>query len=154
MDLIDIQSKPDPPFNYICHVVDHFTKFYCLFPLISKSADEVSRGLVEKVFSWFGLPKILHSDNGKEFVNEVIKTTILIWPGQCSILDGNPGQSHNQGLVEQGNWTTEMMISAREADTESLCDWPAWLPEVQCEIQIFCYTTRQPGHIRYTVWVQ
>ena len=123
MDLTDTQSKPDPPFNYICHVVDHFTKFQYLFPLISKCADEVSRGLVEKAFILFGLPTILHSDNGKDFVNDVIKTTILIWPGQCSIVNGNPGHSQSQELVEQGNRTIEMMISAREADTESLCDW-------------------------------
>ena len=133
-----MQSKPDPPFNYICHVVDHFTKFHCLFPLISNCADEASRGLVEKVFSLFGLPIILHSDNVKELVNDVIKTTILIWPGQCSIVNGNPEHSQSQGLVEQGNRTIEMMISGREAGTESLCDWSGWLPEIQYEIQFFC----------------
>ena len=92
-----MQSKPDPPFSYTCHVVDHFTKFHCLFPLISKCADEASRGLVEKVFSLFGLPTILHSDNVKEFVNDVIKTTVLMWPGQCSIVNENPGHSQSQG---------------------------------------------------------
>ena len=98
----------------------NFTKFHCLFLLISKYVDEISRGLEEKEFSLFGLPAILHCDNGKEFVNDAIKTTILIWPCQCSIVNGNPGHSQSQGLVEKGNRTVEMMISAREADSGSL----------------------------------
>ena len=98
----------------------NFTKFHCLFLLISKYVDEISRGLEEKVFSLFGLPTILLSNNGKEFVNDAVITAILIWPYQCSIVNGNPGHSQSQGLVEKGNRTVEMMISAREADSESL----------------------------------
>ena len=42
-----------------------FSKFHCLFPLINKCPKKVSKGLVEKVLSILGLPKILHSDNGE-----------------------------------------------------------------------------------------
>ena len=107
-----MQTKPDPPYHFICHV-DHFTKFHILFPLEHKLANEVARSLIERVFSLFRLPTILHSDNGTEFVNCIIQATS--W---CHIINGNPGHSQSQGLVEQGNQTIEMMISARETEND------------------------------------
>ena len=101
-----MQSKRDPPYKYICRVVDHFMKFHCLFPLINKCTKEIFKGLVEKVLRIFGLPTILHSNNRKEFVNDIIKATLLIWPDQCSIVNGTPGHSQSQGLVEH-----QLMIS-------------------------------------------
>ena len=127
-----MQTKHDPSYHFIGHVVDHFTKFRVLFPLENKSANEVAKHLIEKVFSLFGLPTILHSDNGTEFVNEIVQATVLLWPGKCSLVNGNPGRSQSQGLVKQGNRTVELMISTREAETES-CGWSRWLSEIQCK---------------------
>ena len=127
-----MQTKHDPSYHFIGHVVDHFTKFRVLFPLENKSANEVAKHLIERVFSLFGLPTILHSDNGTEFVNEIVQATVLLWPGKCSLVNGNPGHSQSQGLVKQGNRTVELMISAREAETES-CGWSRWLSEIQCK---------------------
>ena len=97
-----MQSKPDGSYNYIGHVVDHFSKYHVLFPLEQKSASETVLNLIRKVFSYFGLPAILHSDNGKEFVNDLIKATMVLWPGECQLINGSPGHSQSQGLVEQG----------------------------------------------------
>ena len=94
---------------------------------------------MEKVLSIFGLPTILHSDNGKEFVNDIIKATLLIRSRQCNIVNGNPGHSQSQGLVERGNRTTELMISARETDTNK-CNWSRWLPEIQCIFIVYLFT--------------
>ena len=41
-----------------------------------KQAKELVHGLMERVFGVFGLPYILHSDNGIEFVNNLIADTI------------------------------------------------------------------------------
>ena len=40
---------------------------------MNKTAVEVAMGLVTRVFPYTGLPKILHSDNGREFVNELVR---------------------------------------------------------------------------------
>ena len=127
-----MQAKPDPPYYFIGYGVYHLTKFCVLFPLENKSANEVAKHLIERVFTLFGLPKILHSDNGIEFVNEIIYATILMLPGKCSIVNGHPGHSQIQDLVEQGNRTVELLISAREAEAE-LCDWSHWISEIQCK---------------------
>jgi len=70
------------PDKYIAHNIDHWSKFHVLWPLMNKSAIEVASGLVHKVFPYLGLPKILQSDNGREFVNDVIRQIPKSWPGK------------------------------------------------------------------------
>ena len=132
MDLIDFRNAPDGEYNWIWHVIHHFTKYDILFPIKSKEAKEVATGFRERVFSYFGLPYILHSDNGREFVNSVIVDTIDIWPGECKIVTGKPRGLWVQGCVEKGNHSVEMMITAKRHDC-NLNDWATWLPEIQCE---------------------
>ena len=131
-----MQSKPDGQYRYICHAVDHFSKFHVIFPLVSKEAWVVANGIKIHVFSYFGLPKIIHSDNGSEFVNDIIAALVMLWPGKASFINGAPGHSQSQGLVEQGNNSIENFISAREQE-EHKCCWASWLPEIQCKTSNF-----------------
>ena len=56
--------------DYNFHM-DHWSKFY-VFALCQKSAAEVALNLQNQVFSYLETPKILHSDNGHEFVNAIV----------------------------------------------------------------------------------
>ena len=67
--------------------MNHFTKFHVLFPMNLKQAKEVFVGLKARVFSVFDLPYILHSDNGREFVNNIIVDTIESWPSECKLVN-------------------------------------------------------------------
>ena len=98
-----MQSKPDGQYRYICHAVDHFSKFHVIFPLVSKEAWVVANGIKIHVFSYFGLPRIIHSDNRSEFVNDIIVALVMFWPGKATFINGALGHSQSQGLVEQGN---------------------------------------------------
>ena len=82
------------------------------------------------MFSYFGLPKIIHSDNGSEFLNSVIAALVVLWPGKAEFINGGPGHSQSQGLVEQGNNSIENYINAREQE-ELNCCWSLWLPEIR-----------------------
>ena len=62
MDLIDMQSLADGEMKWIIVYQDHFTKFVSLRPLKQKSAVEVATNLFD-IFSIFGVPYILQSDN-------------------------------------------------------------------------------------------
>ena len=73
VDLIDMRHSPDGEFNYICHIVDHFSKYHILSALNTKSAVEVASVLEEKVLAYLGTPRIFHSDNGREFINQVLR---------------------------------------------------------------------------------
>ncbi|XP_066926150.1 KRAB-A domain-containing protein 2-like [Clytia hemisphaerica] len=130
IDLIDMQTKPSGSFKYIGHVADHFSKFRVAFALPTKHAIQVVEQLNNRVFCYFGLPSIFHSDNGREFVNDIITATILIWPGICSIVNGGVRHSQSQGNVEQGNATIERMISKKIHETGQK-NWHDWLPQIQ-----------------------
>ena len=65
--------------------MDHWPKFHILFGLMRKSAAEVALNLQNHVFAILGIPWILQSDNGWEFVNEIIHSTVKEWPGQITI---------------------------------------------------------------------
>ena len=51
------------------------------------------QGPIEHVFSTLGLPFVLHIDNGSEFVNEVLNSTIILWPGTCKVVNVSSGHS-------------------------------------------------------------
>jgi len=57
---------------------------------MNKCAIEVASGPVHKVFPYFGLPKILQSDNGREFVNDIIRQVLKSWPGEVTMINGRP----------------------------------------------------------------
>ena len=70
VDLVDMQSQPDGDLKWIHVYQDHLTKFV-RHPVTSKRAPEIAYKLLD-IFSIFGTPSILQSDNGREFVNPVI----------------------------------------------------------------------------------
>ena len=77
--------------------------YYVLFLLKQKTADEVATLLEERVLAYFGPPKIFHSDNGREFVIQVIRALFSSWGGHTTFINGRPRHSQSQGLVERGN---------------------------------------------------
>jgi transposase InsO family protein len=70
---IDLAELPESleGHNYLLVVVDVFTGFVMLKPLVNKEASTVARALWE-ICCVIGLPRILQSDNGSEFSNKII----------------------------------------------------------------------------------
>ena len=98
VDLIDMQSQADQGYTFVMVYQDHLTKSVLLHPLQSKGAEEIAFQLSD-IFLTFGAPCILHSDNGREFVNSVITEICTVWP-ELKILHRKPQHSQSQGLIE------------------------------------------------------
>ena len=94
MNLIDMRQSPDHDSNYICHVMDHYTKFHIIYPLKTKSAQEVAFSLEERVLAYMGTPRIFHSDNGCEFVNQVLRSLFEKWGGGTIFVADPDTHSH------------------------------------------------------------
>ncbi|CAF1072263.1 unnamed protein product [Didymodactylos carnosus] len=109
VDLIDFQSKPDGEYKFLMNYQDHFNKFTVLRPLKNKTAVEVGRELVN-IFSLFGAPTILQSDNGREFVNHIIDSLAELWPG-LKIVHEKPRHPQSQGSVEKCNHDIETKLT-------------------------------------------
>ena len=76
-----MRSTPDGEFKWIGHAIDCFTKFHILFPLKSKEAEEIADNMATCIFSYFGMPYLLQSDYGCEFVNSVMTDLLQSWEG-------------------------------------------------------------------------
>lgn len=104
------------------------------FSFKGKTAKEVSMMLEERVLAYFGPPKIFHSDNGREFVNQILQAMFERWGG-TTFVNGRPRHSQSQGLVERGNRIVEKKIAAMKQDEEMDEDktgypWASWLPRI------------------------
>ena len=108
IDLIDVQNQPDGELKWILVYQDHLTKFVQLRPVTSKRAPEIAYQLPD-IFSIFGAPSILQSDNGKEFVNSVITELSAMWDG-LKIVHGKPRHNQSQGSADRANRDIEDML--------------------------------------------
>ena len=108
VDLIDMQSQPDGDLKWILVKENHLTKFVQLRLVTSKRAPEIAYQLLD-IFSIFGAPSVLQSDNGREFVNSGITELSAMWDG-LKIVHGKPRHSQSQGSVERVNRNIEDML--------------------------------------------
>jgi len=125
-----MRGRPDGEYKYIVHARDHFTRFSWATALKNKEAIYVA-GFLFQIFRQFGSPTILQSDNGKEFVAQIIRDLVGMWP-ETRIINGRPRHPQSQGLIESGNKTLEIKLSAWLEDN-SREDWSAGLPLVICK---------------------
>ena len=102
--LIDTRHLPHDGNKWILHIVDHWSKFNVAYPLPQKTAKKVTNALEKWIFPIFGLPTILHSDNGREFVNHLIEDVLATWPRAVQLVSGRRRHPQSQGLVEQAHY--------------------------------------------------
>lgn len=131
IDLIDMRSVEHGGHKWIFHAKDHFSKYSWLRPLMSKEAVNVA-GVLKSIFYQFGPPRILQSDNGREFVAKVITDLTKWWPGLL-IVNGRPRHPQSQGLVERGNAVVQQLLG-KWMDANATADWPSGLGPVMFAI--------------------
>ena len=113
IDLVDMRHEPDGQYKWILHIKDHFSKWSPLFPLKSKSAEEVA-GLITTWIGCYGVPEILQCDNGREFKGVLL---VLLKRHGIKVKNGRPRTPQTQGLVEQANGTMKTKLCAWKVDT-------------------------------------
>ena len=125
---------PESGEGYVGIIVftDAFTKFPYAKPIRTKSAIEIAQRLKEYI-CLFGCMKVLLTDFGREFNNELISTMLSnIGVEHKSTTSFNP---RCNGLTERLNLT--LVTALRKHAESNQNDWPAWLDWV-----LFAYRTR------------
>ena len=136
-----MQSFADGEYRFILVYQDHGIKFCILMALKSKSKAAVAAALL-RIFAILGPPKILQSDNGREFLGqagsgkskadspgemvevtevelaEVITEVSQLWP-ETKMVHGRARHSQSQGGVERLNRTVQSRLGAWMKDTGS-----------------------------------
>uniref|UniRef100_A0A914Q7G3 Integrase catalytic domain-containing protein n=1 Tax=Panagrolaimus davidi TaxID=227884 RepID=A0A914Q7G3_9BILA len=127
MDLIDFQAKPDGEFNFILNYQDHFSKYCLLRPLKRKTAENVAE-VLSQIFADFGPPKILQTDNGREFKNSKVGSVCEKFG--VKFIHGTPRHSQSQGSIERSNQDVENILQTMMADNKT-AQWVSLLQQVQ-----------------------
>ena len=105
-------SLPETPGGnkHLLVVMDHFTKWCEIFPTPDQKERTVAQTLVSSLFSRFGPPHIIHSDQGWNLKSHLMHEV-------CQIMDTHKSRTkayHLQcdGLVERQNRAIQEMLSA------------------------------------------
>jgi len=113
-------------------ITEYLTKYPYAVPIRSKSAEEIASKLWI-YFSLFGPAKQLLSDQGKEFLNNVMNRLLAF----CGVEKRTTSaySPHVNGLTEKFNST--LIRSLSKHCTENPKNWPDWIPFV-----LLAYRTR------------
>ena len=123
----------DNEFKYIIHARDHYSRFS--WAIAAKRKDAITvRNFLIRIFSEYGSPKILHTDNGGEFIANVINQLIKACP-TMKIIHGRPRHPQFQGSVERGNQELKKKIWAWMNDTQRT-DWSNGLHFILCKLYL------------------
>ncbi|XP_077300527.1 KRAB-A domain-containing protein 2-like isoform X2 [Arctopsyche grandis] len=128
IDIIDFHSQPDNDYNYILSYQDHITKFLILRPLKTNGASEVAENLLS-IFTLLGAPSILQSDNGREFVNDIITELRNLWDG-IKIVHGEIKGFQKQKSTERSNHDVKKMLTMWQVANKSK-EWSQGLKFIQ-----------------------
>jgi hypothetical protein len=127
--MIDLSTHLPPSnngFNTLLALIDVYTGFVVLRAMRSSTAEVVARKLW-KIFCLIGWPRILQSDNGPEFVNQVLRALMkLIGVDHRLISPYNP---RADGKVERVIGSTMMIIKKLLHGAKQ--NWSLYVPFAQ-----------------------
>ena len=120
---------PDENGNcYILVLIDTFTRWIELYPIKTVTGEEAAKVLLQH-FGRFGQANELQSDNGSQFVNEIIDSLcILVGTEHKRTLAYS---SEENGMVERAKKEVLRHLRAIIHDTKVIEKWGMYLPFVQ-----------------------
>ena len=129
VDVLEVPSSYQQN-RYLLVIQDYFTKWADAIPMPDQIAERISKHLV-KVFSTFGMPQILHSDQGRNFESTIMQKILNAF----GIAKSHTTAYHPEGdgMVERFNRTLLQMFWTYLKDR---ADLEALLP-----LLLFAYRT-------------
>ena len=134
--------------SYILTVVDSFSKFVHAHPLRLATSKQLIKFLRNNVFLIFGVPEIVVSDNGSQFVsndfqNFLKEYSVRFWP---------VARYHPQAnAAEAANKTLEISVRAYVKDNQDHREWDKYIPEIACAMNSSVHTSTKftPYYINF-----
>lgn len=112
--------------NVYCLVaVDYFSKWVEICPLRRATSEAIARFLVKDVFSRFGFPEHLLSDNGPQFVSEIYRQTCTLFGINRKYISPYHPQTN---LTERINRTLGVLMASYVDQRHG--NWDRHLPEL------------------------
>ena len=137
MVTVDVLQVPTSSENhrYILVIQDYFIKWAEAISMANQTATTITRELV-KVFSNYGLPEILHSDQGRNFESSLLQQTLDAF----GITKSRTTAYHPQGdgMMERFN---RFLLQMLRAYVSHESEWEKFLPLVMFAYRISVHTT-------------
>ena len=130
--------------NYILLIVDIATRFVWLRAITSKLPREVAWTLLE-IFTEFGFPKILQSDNGTEFINSIITEMKALF--QIKGRQTTPYHPQANGIAERHIGIAKNMVYKHIQGEDTM--WDKTLLTVQTAIN--CKVSKATGSTPFSL---
>ena len=127
MDILGPLPMTDDGYKYVLVFVDFLSRYSEIVPIKDRTAVSVAEALRHRVITRHSCPRVLISDNAKEFVSEIFKTLCKFYDiHKCEIVAHKPSSN---GLVERTN--RKIIEVLRTLITPTTSDWHLILDDVQ-----------------------
>ena len=107
-------------------MVDCFSRWTEACPLPDKTAHSVADVFLNQVVCRFGMPIVIHSDQGREFENKIMQELCILCGSHTTRT--TPFHPESDGMVERFNRTLLMMMAMFAGKNRE--DWDDLLPAV------------------------
>ena len=110
--------------KFIVVIGDYFTKWTEAYATKNHKAETIAKIVVEEFIGRFGIPGIIHTDQGRDFEGHLIRD-------MCKLLDiektrTTPWHPQSDGMIERFNRTLETLL--RQSITEDQRNWDLQTP--------------------------
>ena len=126
MDLLDMSATTTRGNRYVLVMVDCFSRWTEACPLPDKTAHYVADAFFNQVVCRFGMPSVIHSDQGREFDNKIMQELCILCGSHKTRT--TPYHPESDGMVERFNRTLLMMLAMFAGKNRD--DWDDLLPAV------------------------
>ena len=117
--------------SYLLTTEDSFSQYCCAYPIPNKEARTLAKVLMAQHFNVFRLPDQLHSDNGREFVNNLWRELFSEFKIQNTT---TPHYNPSSNPVERFHRTIIAMLRMRGDGFQD--NWDLWI-----NMSVFAYNT-------------
>lgn len=125
IDLVNGFPETKEGYNGVLVITEYLTKYIMVYPISSKGAEDIAERLFEYI-GVFGPPKIILSDQGTEFLNEVVDEVIKAVGAEHRITSAYHPRTNGQ--VERYNRV--FVDTIRKYTTANNTEWHKWIPFV------------------------
>lgn len=124
IDILGPLTTTDNGNKYIIVIADYFTKWTEAYAVPDHQASTVAQKIIDNFFTRFGIPEVIHSDQGRDFQSNLFQE-------MCRLLEihktkTTPWHPQSDGMIERFNRTIETLL--RQCVQDNQKDWDQHLP--------------------------
>ena len=132
VDLVGPFQETERGNSWILVLTDHFTRWTDAIAIPDATASTVATTLDERVFAYFGVPEVIHTDGGSQFCSALFKACCELWGAIKT--QTVPYSPTGNGVVEAGNKPLGTSLRTLLLEREHQ-QWDLLLPHIMRSIR-------------------